>query len=85
MNSVDSLLNALRRSELLAPEQIEQIVQELVPVCPDAESILRYLVEIDWLTVYQSNQLLSRRGNELTFGPYQILRSPRGRRQFRFV
>ncbi|MFQ3592983.1 MAG: protein kinase, partial [Gemmataceae bacterium] len=69
----DMFLNVLRRTQLLAPEQVEQIQRDLLPHYPDPESLARYLVEIDWLTPYQMQLFLSGRWDEIVIGPYQVL------------
>jgi eukaryotic-like serine/threonine-protein kinase len=69
----DTLLALLRRVELLAPEQVDEIARELVPFYPDPISLGEYLVRIDWLTPYQLQLLLAGQWMDLTIGPYQIL------------
>src|SRR5262245_10265925 len=73
LNSTDTLLAMLRRVELLAPEQVDEIARELVPHFSDAVRLGEYLVRIDWLTPYQLQLLLAGHWAELTIGPYQIL------------
>src|SRR3954452_20086880 len=72
-DSIDTLLAVLRRTQLLAEEQVEQIAVELAPDFPNAQRLGEYLVEIDWLTPYQLLLLLTGEWRELTVGPYQIL------------
>jgi serine/threonine protein kinase len=69
----DTLLNVLRRTQLLALEQVEQIQRDLLPHYPDSESLAHYLVEIDWLTPYQMQLFLSGRWDEVVIGPYQVM------------
>jgi serine/threonine-protein kinase len=73
LDSVDNLLTVLRRTQLLAPEQVDEVARELVPYYPDPESLGEYLVSIDWLTTYQLQLLLAEQWDELTVGPYQVL------------
>jgi eukaryotic-like serine/threonine-protein kinase len=73
LDRTDTLLALLRRVELLAPEQVDEIARELVPHYPDALRLGEYLVRIDWLTPYQLQLLLAGQWAELTIGPYQIL------------
>src|SRR5262249_55771315 len=72
-DSIDTLLAVLRRTQLLAAEQVEQIAEDLAPAFPNAQRLGEYLVEIDWLTPYQLLLLLTGDWRELTVGPYQIL------------
>jgi serine/threonine protein kinase len=73
LNSIDTLLAVLRRAELLAPEQVDEIVRELVPHYHDPLDLCEYLVQIDWLTSYQLQLLLAGQYRKLTLGPFQIL------------
>src|SRR4051812_24147577 len=73
LDTPDTLLAVLRRVELLAPEQVDEIARELVPHYPDPVSLGEYLVRIDWLTPYQFQLLLAGQWAELTIGPYQVL------------
>jgi serine/threonine protein kinase len=73
IDSFNTLLAVFRRTELFAPEQVDSIANELVPQFRDPESLLDYLIEIDWLTSFQSQLLLDGRWDELTLGPYNIL------------
>jgi serine/threonine-protein kinase len=73
INSVETLLAALRRVQLLTPEQVDQVARELGPHYRDPQALGEYLVEIDWLTGYQLQLLFAGRWDELTVGPYQML------------
>jgi serine/threonine-protein kinase len=73
LDSIDTLLAILRRTGLFGNEQISEIQRELVPFYTDPVSLGEYLVEIDWLTAYQLQRILSNRWDELTIGTYQIL------------
>jgi serine/threonine protein kinase len=73
LDTPDTLLALLRRVELLAPDQVDEIARELVPHYPDPVSLGEYLVRIEWLTPYQLQLLLAGQWTELTIGPYQIL------------
>ena len=73
LDTPDTLLALLRRVELLAPDQVDEIARELVPHYPDPVDLGEYLVRIEWLTPYQLQLLLAGQWMELTIGPYQIL------------
>src|SRR5439155_4338767 len=73
IDSVDTLLALLRRLQLLAAPQIDEVARELAPAYPDPFELSEYLVEIDWLTAYQQRLLFEGHWTELTVGPYQIL------------
>src|SRR4051812_37920421 len=73
IDSVETLLSVLRRAQILTPEQVAEVVGELGGVYREPQPLGEYLVQIDWLTAYQLQLLLSERWNELTVGPYQVL------------
>src|SRR5262245_26533589 len=73
IDSVETLLAVLRRVELLAPEQVDEVAAELGPVYRDPVELGAYLVQIEWLTPYQLQALLTGSWDELTLGPYQVL------------
>jgi serine/threonine-protein kinase len=73
IESIDTLLAVLRRTQLLAPEQADEVARELAPHSADARALGEYLVKIDWLTTYQLHLLLAGQWDDLTVGPYQVL------------
>jgi serine/threonine protein kinase len=73
IDSVATLLDVLRRVQVLAPEQADEVARELGPHFDDPLALAEYLVEIDWLTAYQVRLLFSGQWEELSIGPYQVL------------
>src|SRR5262249_54561074 len=73
IDSVVTMLAALRRLQLLAPQQVDEIARELAPLHPDPLELSDYLVEIDWLTPFQRLLLFEGRWTDLVVGPYQVL------------
>jgi serine/threonine-protein kinase len=73
LDCVDHFLSVLRQTQLLAPEQVDEVARELVPYYRDPSSLGEYLVSIDWLTAYQLRLLQAGHLDELTVGPYQVL------------
>jgi len=73
LDSIHTLLAVLRRARVFDDEQLDQVVRELAPLYADPQSLGEYLVQIDWLTAYQLQLLLTERWDELTIGPYQVL------------
>jgi serine/threonine-protein kinase len=71
--SSGSLMDALRRYELLPKSQLAQLPHLINGRCSDARPVARLLVQRGWLTVFQMNQLLADHGRELVLGPYHIL------------
>jgi serine/threonine-protein kinase len=67
-----SFLDALRQGPLLEPEQRGELA-DLEARCPDARALARELIQRDWLTPYQANQLFQGRGQDLVLGQYVLL------------
>jgi serine/threonine-protein kinase len=73
IDSVAMLLSVLRRSQLLATEQVDEVARELGQHYDDPLALAEYLVEIDWLTDYQLRLLFAGQWDELVVGPYHVL------------
>jgi serine/threonine protein kinase len=73
IESVQTFLGVLHRSQLLDPEQIDEVARELGPHYQDPQELAHELVKVDWLTPYQVQLIFAGRWNEVTIGPYQIL------------
>ena len=73
IDSVDSFLTVLRRVQLLAPEQVDEVARELAPVYDDPRHLADYLIQIGWLTEYQCRSLFDGKWASLTIGHYQLL------------
>jgi serine/threonine-protein kinase len=73
IDSIETLLNVIRRVGLLTPPQVEQVTQELVPHYDDPLALGQYLVEIDWLTSFQLHLLFEGHWNELRIGRYFVM------------
>jgi serine/threonine protein kinase len=71
--STGALIDALRRLNLLAPDLIAHLTNEQPGRCGEARLLARSLAQRGWLTIYQINELLAGRGDELVLGPYHIL------------
>jgi eukaryotic-like serine/threonine-protein kinase len=69
----DALLDVLQRCNLLAPEQLGKLRALLDHHEGDASEVSKTLVERNWLTSFQANQLLLGRSEELVVGPYIII------------
>ena len=73
LGTVSEFIEVLRKSKLLQPTQIDELVRILQPRYPDAPSLAKDLVRRGWLTVYQVNQLYQAQGQQLVLGPYKII------------
>ena len=72
IDSVASFLVLLRELRLLEPRQLDELTRTAAQF-PDPRSLARELVQRDWLTPYQVNQLFQGRGADLRLGPYLLL------------
>jgi serine/threonine-protein kinase len=73
IDSVDTLLAVLRRTQIFGPEQADQVEQELAPHYADPLELADYLVQIEWLTGYQHEMLFAGEWDQLAIGPYILL------------
>lgn len=73
IDSVQTFLTILQRAQVLTPQEVKEVAQELGPHFSDPNALARYLTDINWLTTYQVRSLFSDRWQELTIGPYLIL------------
>jgi serine/threonine protein kinase len=72
LGTVSEFVEELRKTKLLKPAQIDELVRILQPRYPDTAGLAKDLVRRGWLTVYQVNQLYQAQGQQLILGPYQI-------------
>ncbi len=73
IDSVPTLLSVLRRVQLFAAEQVDEVERELGPLYHHPYELGEYLVQIEWLTAFQLEALFEGRWEELNVGPYTIL------------
>jgi serine/threonine protein kinase len=75
MTAVDAsgLTEALADERLLEPEQFEEFVNSMLPVCQDVVILAKELAYRGWLTPYQVEQILAGQTNSLLMGSYVLL------------
>jgi serine/threonine-protein kinase len=73
VESVTTLVEALRHYQLLEPAQLDELAHDLEQRLPDARDLAEELIDRGWLTLYQANRLAQGRGQELRFGQYLVL------------
>ncbi len=73
ISSSGSLIDALRKYHLLTPAQLAELPQLAPGRCGGARALAKSLIQRDWLTVFQVNQLLAGNGEELLIGPYHVI------------
>ncbi len=66
-------MTVIRRVQLFAPDQVEEIERELVPHFEDPQALAEHLVQIEWLTDYQRETLFAGEWDMLSVGPYTLL------------
>jgi serine/threonine-protein kinase len=71
--TVAEFVNVVRDKRLLQPDQFDELSRALMPRFSDVRTLAKYLVQRGWLTVFQVNQILVGRSQDLLFGPYRIL------------
>ncbi len=73
VDTVAGFVEVLRDKRLLQPDQIDELSRVLLPRFSDVRTLAKYVVQRGWLTVFQVNQLLIGRAQDLIYGPYHIL------------
>src|SRR5262245_10099550 len=73
ISSNGSLIDTLRQHQLLSPEQLAQLPHVSQGRVGAPRSFGKSLIQRGWLSVYQVNQLLMGRADELTIGPYHVV------------
>src|SRR5262245_51042711 len=73
LESVASLIEALRQYRLLESAQLDEVVKTLQNKFSEPQALARELVQRDWLTPYQVNQLFQDKAAELVLGSYVVL------------
>jgi serine/threonine protein kinase len=71
--SVATLIETLRAGQFLDQEALAELTRHLQARFREPRSLAKELLQRNWLTPYQVNQLLFGRGTELLLGPYLIL------------
>ena len=70
--TISKFVDGLLQSQLLDAEQSDEVMR-LQTSAPDSRSLARELIQREWLTAYQANQIFQGRGGRLTIGPYALL------------
>jgi eukaryotic-like serine/threonine-protein kinase len=73
LDTVDSLIDALRGRPILRPEQFDELLRDHVPSHTDNQELARTLIRLRWLTLYQAKKLIAGKADELVIGPYVVL------------
>src|SRR5262249_15582365 len=73
ISSVSALLRELAQHPLLEPGRLEELTGSLAGRYRDPRELCREPVKREWLTAFQGNYLLQRRGGELTLASYVVI------------
>ncbi len=67
------LLDLLRQSNLLTPEQLAALAREPAADADDPQLLAKFLVQKRWLTRFQISQVLQGKAKALVLGAYRVL------------
>jgi WD40 repeat protein/serine/threonine protein kinase len=73
IDTVATLVAALKKSRLLTPEQLKQLTGDFQARFSEPRALARHLMRLDWLTPYQINQLFQGQAKQLILGPYRLM------------
>ena len=73
LETVADLVSLLQEHPLLEPAQLNEVRRALAARFPDPVALARELIQRNWLTPYQVNQLFHGRGADLVLGNYVLL------------
>lgn len=71
--SADDLIHALWQYELLTKPQLDRINAALAGRQDTAKRLAKYLIQKQWLTLYQTRMIFQGQVADLVVGPYRIL------------
>jgi len=72
ITSVSALVNAIKQSKLLEGNQLQEL-DTLQRTATEPKLLMRDLIQREWLTPFQANQLFQGAGASLVLGPYVIM------------
>ncbi|HEX3149142.1 MAG TPA: serine/threonine-protein kinase [Gemmataceae bacterium] len=72
LDTIDSLVDALRTRPILRPEQTQELLTKYAPATADTQELARTLIRLRWITLYQAKKLVSGKADELVVGQYVI-------------
>jgi len=73
LETIDSLVDALRGRPILRPEQFDELLRRHAPATTDTQELARILIRLRWITIYQAKKLIAGKADELVIGQYVIL------------
>jgi serine/threonine-protein kinase len=73
LETVDSLVDALRGRPILRPEQFDELLRDHAPAHADTQELAKALIRLRWLTIYQAKKIVAGKADELVIGPFVVL------------
>src|SRR5262245_22749194 len=73
IDSVPSLISALRESRVLQSAHLDEAAGSLQALFRNPRLLAKEMLQRGWVTAYQINQIFQDRGRELNVGPYVLL------------
>src|SRR5262245_48273681 len=73
IDSATTLITVLRKAHLLEQAQVDELTRTPDSLQVPPEMLAEALVQLGWITPYQSKELLNGSGQYLTIGPYRVL------------
>jgi serine/threonine protein kinase len=73
IETANSLVESIRALGLFEPARMERLSQDLAERFAQPRDLGRELLQLEWLTAFQVNQLLQGKGQQLLLGPYVLL------------
>jgi pSer/pThr/pTyr-binding forkhead associated (FHA) protein/tRNA A-37 threonylcarbamoyl transferase component Bud32 len=73
VTAVDEFVHLLQQSRLLNNAQWTELTSELAAQPQQLRALARHLMEREWLTAFQINQIILRQADRLILGPYTLL------------
>ncbi len=73
IESVEQLIDILVNNDLLPADQLKELKLTIAGRVDDPKRLGKYLVQRQWLTLYQLRQIFQDNAAELNLGPYRIL------------
>lgn len=68
-----AVIDVLDRTQIILPNQLDEVRKSLQKQLPDPQSLMQELVQRDWLTSFQARQIVIGRGADLLLGNYLLL------------
>lgn len=72
IETAEHLIQALRASGLFSSEQLKKMVRELKPLGDDTPTLMRHILQREWMSLYQLRKILHGKTAELHLGSYVL-------------